>query len=104
MIVAQCGDDVRADARFGERIGQSGGQSNRAQAGVHTEADPRPIAFRIGTDPGKTFILADQGEGVAQRLIGRCLECVALGTKARLQIAQKAQKIAFAFVGRDLAP
>ena len=79
MIVAQSGDDIRADARLDERTGQGGGQSDRIQAGVHAEADPRPIAFRIATDRGQAFILADQSEGVAQRLIGRRLERVALG-------------------------
>ena len=66
MIVAQRGDDVGADARFSERIGQSRGQPDGFQAGIRPEADPCPIAFRIGADRGQAFILADQSEGVAQ--------------------------------------
>ena len=59
MIVTQRGDDVCADTGFGERIGQSGGQSNRFQAGVYVETDPRPVAVRIATDRGQAFFFAD---------------------------------------------
>ncbi len=87
MIVAQRGDDVRAYARVGERLGQSSGKSDRFQAGMYPEADPRPVAVGVGADRSQALILADQGKGVAQLLFGRRLEGVALSVQARLQTA-----------------
>ena len=71
---------------------------------MNFEADPSPLSRRMRANHGKTFVLADQGEGVAKRLFILRLEGIRLGMEARLQILQKPRKIAFAFVGRELAP
>ena len=65
MVVMNRRNHVRADPVRRQRLGDPGGQADRAQTGMDAERDPRP-AF-AGADQGYALILADHGEGVAER-------------------------------------
>src|SRR3954469_1358675 len=87
MVVMACGDHIGADVRVGKRPREGRSQPNCIEAGMNSEADPRPFARRADADGRYAIVLAYQRERVLieLRMISG-LETVAFARERRLEI------------------
>src|SRR4051794_11612655 len=103
VIMMQRCDNVRADACARENLRQGGRQADRVEAGMHAQADARPLAVWCRANSRDTFSLAHQSEHVwSQCQLGRRLKCVALKMKLRRQIGEQRAKVSFVCCHHEL--